>query len=257
MESRRLWVRQLLNWKRGVLCRLAYHYPSLLRFLPTIRPLAIRKYCFPDRTSARDLLVFLPGIGDCAADFEAKGLLRLVRQTDWPVDIVTVDAHYGYYADRTILDQLHRDVFLPAQAVGYRHVWLAGISLGGFGALLYTSRYPDHITGVIALAPFLGDRSVIHEISSAGGLNTWLGENATDEVRLLWHWLRGYRRSDSPSSPLMYLGFGNEDSFAEGHRLLAAALPSNQVLVVRGGHQWSVWEQLWQGFLERKLEVPD
>jgi enterochelin esterase-like enzyme len=55
----------------------------------------------------------------------------------------------------------------------------------------------------------------------------------------------------------MYLGFGNEDSFAEGHRLLAAALPSNQVLIVRGGHQWSVWQQLWQGFLERKLQVPD
>jgi pimeloyl-ACP methyl ester carboxylesterase len=39
---------------------------------------------------------------------------------------------------------------------GYGHVRAAGISLGGFGALLYASRYPEEVTGILAVAPFLG-----------------------------------------------------------------------------------------------------
>jgi pimeloyl-ACP methyl ester carboxylesterase len=198
------------------------------------------------------LLVFLPGIGDCADDFEEKGLLRLVRQTAWPVDIITVDAHYGYYADRTILEQLHQDIFAPARRKGYRHIWLVGISLGGFGALLYASRYPDNLTGVVALAPFLGERPVIREIMTAGGLIKWPEVNAADDVRLLWRWLRRHS-TGKQLLPLVYLGFGQKDIFAEAHRLLAAALPEKQVLIAQGGHHWSVWQQLWQEFLERKI----
>jgi pimeloyl-ACP methyl ester carboxylesterase len=90
---------------------------------------------------------------------------------EWPVDMVMVDAHYGYYADRTILEELHEGVFRPARTCGYRRIWIGGISLGGFGALLYASRYPEDVT----MAPFVGHPHLIDEIASAGGLSRWTG----------------------------------------------------------------------------------
>jgi len=51
----------------------------------------------------------------------------------------------------------------------------------------------------------------------------------------------------------VHLGFGSEDRFADGHRMLAAALPPEMVQVVPGGHDWPVWRQLWDNFLDTRL----
>src|SRR5215217_1899155 len=238
-------TRQIAKWKRGTLSRLTLHYPSLLRFLPTTRPLTIRRRLYSGTESQRDLLVLLPGIEDCADDFEERGFVDLVRQHQWAVDLVMVDAHYGYYADRSILTQLHQDVFLPAKTMPYRHVWLAGISLGGFGALLYASRFGDDLTGVVALAPFLGTKTVVSEITTAGGLTRWTATMTTtsDEIRSLWAWLETARQT--PTFPQLYLGFGQEDMFVEAHRILATRLPDTHVITAPGGHRWPVWQQLW------------
>ena len=41
------------------------------------------------------------------------------------------------------------------------------------------------------------------------------------------------------------------DRYAYGHRLLAAALPKERVLVTAGGHDWKAWDRLWSEFLAR------
>ena len=244
-------LHRLAKWRRIAVSRLSLHYPSFLRFLPTPRPLHIRRWPYDGPFPSRDLLVCLPGIGDEAKDFEDWGFVDLVRAHPWAADVLLVDAHYGYYADRTLLEQLHRDVILPASTSGYRSIWLAGISMGGLGALLYASHYPKDVQGVVAIAPFLGTRTLVQEIAVSGGLAQWSSTvTPSDEIQTLWRWAHS-QRTDRAPMPEIVLAFGETDSFVEGHRLLATSLPQTHVLTAPGGHRWPVWRELWRTFLQR------
>jgi pimeloyl-ACP methyl ester carboxylesterase len=202
------------------------------------------------------LLVFLPGIGDLMEDYELNGFLMAAKERRAAADLVLVDAHYGYYANRTILDRLREDVIDPAKRRGYDEIWLVGISLGGLGALLYATRNPGHITGLVLLAPFLGPSAVIEEIARAGGLKAWNPEGIADTLadddyqRPLWRWLKEHAaHSQASTRPVIHLAYGEHDRFAPAHRLLAEILPPGQVLSVRGGHDWTTWNRLWQALL--------
>jgi pimeloyl-ACP methyl ester carboxylesterase len=246
-------VRRLARWKRIALSRLSLHYPAFLRFLPTPRPLSVRAHHYNGPSPSRDLLVCLPGIDDEAKDFADRGFVDLVRAHGWPADVLLVDAHYGYYADRTVLEQLRRDVLLPASASGYRAVWLVGISMGGLGALLYASRHPSDVRGVVAIAPFLGRQTLVREISGAGGLAQWTATvDSTDEIGALWSWAHDHSRR-SPAMPEVFLAYGDTDIFADAHRLLASSLPAANVVTSLGGHRWPVWLDLWRQFLGRHV----
>jgi pimeloyl-ACP methyl ester carboxylesterase len=242
-------IRGFRRFKRNAICRLALRFPALVRWLHQPRPSLCSANNYIGPSTVRDLLVLLPGIGDSAEDFERHEFVAPVRSTEWPVDIVMVDAHYGYYVDRTVLQELHEGVFRPAKACGYRHIWIAGISLGGFGALLYASRYPEDVTGVLAMAPFLGTRDLIEEIVGAGGLARWADEGVQKEdyPRELWQWLR--RSLSERSGPKVYLAFGEQDIFAPAQRLLAASLSQQRVFIEPGEHSWPTWSRLWARFL--------
>jgi pimeloyl-ACP methyl ester carboxylesterase len=247
--SRPALIHRFRGFTRRAICRLALRLPAVARCLHTPRPFLIQRHDYCGSSTERDLLILLPGIGDSAEDFARHGFVDPVREIDWPVDMVMVDAHYGYYADRTVLKELHEGVFLPAKACGYRHIWLAGISLGGFGALLYASRYPEDVTGVFAMAPFLGRPDLIEEIARAGGLARWTDDQAQqdDYPRQVWQWLR--RSVEERSSPELYLAFGEQDTFAPAQRLLAASLSPKRVLIEPGTHSWPTWRRLWARFL--------
>jgi pimeloyl-ACP methyl ester carboxylesterase len=246
-------VHRLSKWKRIAVSRLSLHYPSLLRFLPTTRPFPIQRCPYEGPSASRDLLVCLPGIGDEAKDFEDRGFVELVRAHPWATDVLLVDAHYGYYADRSLLEQLRHEVVLPAASSGYRSIWLAGISMGGLGALLYASRYQQDVQGVVAIAPFLGTHTLVQEIAKAGGLESWTSTvDPSDEIRNVWSWI-GSRGELTPAAPDVYLAFGEQDIFVDAHRLLASSLPAAHVVSVPGGHRWPVWQELWRTFLHRHI----
>lgn len=243
-------ARRLNRIRQIVICRTALRFPRLMRWLHTPRPFVMQQHEYAGSNPVRDLLVLLPGIGDSVENFHQYGFIDPVREMDWPVDIVMVDGQYGYFANHTAL-QLHEAVFRPAKACGYRRIWLAGVSTGGFGALVYASRYPSDITGVVAMAPFLGQRGLIKEIAGAGGIIHWSNSHADDhdEARKLWCWLKSYVER-GPELPDLYLGFGEQDLFARAQHLLAAALPKDHVFTEPGDHRWPTWAHLWARFLQ-------
>jgi hypothetical protein len=51
----------------------------------------------------------------------------------------------------TLLDRLETDVTTPAKGRGYQE-------MGGLGSLLYSRMHSAEVTGVLAIAPFLGDK---------------------------------------------------------------------------------------------------
>jgi len=182
--------------------------------------------------------------------FETAQFIQAVYDAGIQADMVAVEAHYGYYAKRTVVTRLREDVIAPARAQGYAQIWLVGVSMGGLGALLYVRAYPDDITGVVALAPFLGDLDVITEIRAAGGVQHWQPATmaAGDDQRPLWQWLKTYLARPE-GGPDLYLGYGQQDRLAPAHQLLATNLPATQVFTNLGGHDWQTWRLLWQAVL--------
>jgi pimeloyl-ACP methyl ester carboxylesterase len=161
-----------------------------------------------------------------------------------------VDAHYGYYAKRTILDRLHEDIFEPAKALGYQNRWLVGISLGGFGAPLYTSRHVSDVTGVVAIAPYLGGLAILEEIAAAGGIRRWNPNTIAehDYERRVWAWLKRYERPET-QWPTLSLAYGECDTYVAAHRVLSEILAPEQVFIESGRHDWITWQKLWRNIL--------
>ncbi|MBK8239761.1 MAG: alpha/beta hydrolase [Deltaproteobacteria bacterium] len=171
--------------------------------------------------ASRTLLVLLPGRGDLGEDYARHAFVARAH-AEAGVDVITVDAHFGYYADRTLRERLHEDVLAPARS-RYENIWLLGISMGGIGALLTAEKYPDDVDGLLLIAP-LPRASPHHrggharrwpcEMAAAGRSRVGRAAVGLDEVHRHTHLPRVRHRGLR----------------CTGHVVLAAALPKDRVL---------------------------
>jgi pimeloyl-ACP methyl ester carboxylesterase len=203
--------------------------------------------------AAKCLVVFLPGAGDSAADFTKYKFVEAMRQKGLSVDLVSANATLGYYTKGLLVERLATDVIGPARAKGYQQTWLIGMSMGGMGTLLYSHDHPDEVTGVLALAPFLGDRALHDEIREAGGLAKWKGPEkaplaSSTYQREVWRWLQAVT-AKTEKGPNLYLGWGTEDDLGKAASLVSAALPEKHTFTVPGAHKWSSWKTVLDAFL--------
>ena len=219
--------------------------PSTENPIPSITSVA--------QDSPRDtLVVMLPGRGDRADNFVKANFIDIGNRQH--LDIIAVDAHFGYYKERSLIPRLHNDIIGPAKSRGYENIWILGVSMGGIGSLLYAEEHPDAISGVILLAPFLGGRGLIEDIENAGGLSAWTGEpkNFKQYEVDLWRWLKS--EITSSGGTRVVLGFGRSDPLAATYGPLVQALGSSNVFESDGGHNWRTWEPLW-GRIAADIEI--
>ncbi len=204
------------------------------------------------------LIVLLPGAYDHAHDFIGEGFVDAVRSRGIAADIALVDATIPYYRDGDIATRLDEDVLKPARARGIRHVWFAGISLGGLGSLIAANeeraRGGPGIDGLLVIAPYLGERAIVAEVAASGGLARWKPPGTIppdDHDRRIWQWLKTLTvERDDRRLPALYLGFGVDDRFVTAHRLLADAMPPDHVFTAPGGHDWPAWRDVWPRMLD-------
>lgn len=216
-------------------------------FLQSARdPLQTTAFTAPDAPRTKDLMVVLPGILDGPEDFASRGFVGYVRSRRragaLPFDVLGVNAHLGYYKNRSILDRLRSEIIAPARAAGYERIHLLGVSLGGFGSLLYLRKHPEDIASVTLVAPYLGEDDS-YSTAAAVGFST-----ASLPPENLWPWLT---RLQPASLAKLRLGYGSDDGFAELQGSLATLLPRGHVVEVSGGHDWITWSELWPTLLER------
>jgi len=194
------------------------------------------------------LLILLPGFDMHAEDFVTHGFIEAAQAYAPFVDILVAEPDLDLYLDGTIGAQLA--ALIPAKDAGcYAQTWLAGISLGCFGALLAAAP-PAAVEGLILLAPFLGTPGLIAEIDRAGGLAKWEAGviAANDHERRLLARLKHY--GGGPETwPILHLGYGKSDRFSAASRLLAALLPQDRVYEIEGAHDWPSWRLLWRRIL--------
>ena len=157
---------------------------------------------------------------------------------------------FNQVADDSILAEIHNSQVQPALTACYQQIWLAGISIGGYVAMAYADHYPDQLSGMFLLAPYPSNRMTTDEIISAGGIHAWMPAPiaAEDTERRIWFWLKNH----AGSMPI-HLGYGLDDRFAPGGMMMAQALPHANLDSLPGGHDWPVWQKLWQNFLDRQF----
>jgi pimeloyl-ACP methyl ester carboxylesterase len=212
----------------------------------TVTPVPF-KYYQSGSSPSRTLLVLLPGIHDPVDRFDEHGFIGTVQQSEQPCDLVSVDAHYGYYEAGTIVERLHNDVIIPARQAGYTDIRIAGVSMGGLGALLYAKYYGTEVNALILLGPWLGSDELIDSITAAGSVENWQPSATVAEQPLQDIWLqRKQHASTTTDFPRFYLGYGATDKFRQAQALFAGTLPDDHIFTNAGGHNWTSWKQLWK-----------
>ncbi len=199
-------------------------------------------------------LVMLPGLGDTPELFSEYGFERAVSSAAEPCDVLSVDSHFGYYRDAVLTERLEQEV-LTALRARYQRVWLVGVSLGGYGAVLTARAHPHLVDGVVLISPFLGvkqtTRPLVARVKAAGGLATFETVEARStnprrhfmEVEPVWAWLAA-RARDEPG-PKVVMVWGEEDGFAPEQRAVGEALGTKRAFAVDGGHEWDTFARAW------------
>lgn len=204
----------------------------------------------PGRVS-RTRVILIPGAYQGAADLIEAGFALAVREAQLAVDLQLVELELKHLTDRSMLSELAAQLVPQARAAGCSQLWLAGISLGGFLALLYAERYPAGCDGLLLLAPYLGNRMILTDMEQHLDARESESPELAEERRI-WRFIRERPRG----SPPLRLGFGSGDRFAAAHRLMARSLPQSAVDEVPGAHEWPVWLQLWRNFLPQLSADP-
>jgi pimeloyl-ACP methyl ester carboxylesterase len=203
-------------------------------------------------------MVLIPGAYQAPEEFLTAGFLSAIRERQLDIDIVLVAPELAHLTERVALGQLRDQVVLPARSSGCIAVWFAGLSMGGFLALLYAADHPNELDGICLIAPYLGNRMINAEIGRFRSLANWNARMADvqdelEEERRVWRYIAKHV-THPPARH--YLGFGRDDRFVMAQRLMARQLPPESVDVIDGGHEWCVWRELWNRFLDRLAATP-
>jgi len=198
---------------------------------------------------APNLLVLLPGAYIRPEDFLEQGFPEAAARQAQHLDLCFVDLDLEQISGGQALAALHEQILGPARKT-HTKIWLGGISLGGLLSLCYAADYPGQVDGLCLLAPYPGSRITTRTIAAAGGLQAWQPDAAAleDPEFRVWHWLR----SPPPQMPV-FIGYGQEDRFAEGMAQVAACFPPDCSAQVPGAHDWAAWTPLWEQFLARNF----
>jgi pimeloyl-ACP methyl ester carboxylesterase len=210
-------------------------------------PIPVKTLPAPQPGTDRPLVIVLPGRGDDLEDLEQVGIAEAVQRA-WPqADVLLAGATLGYYQYGNIAVLLHDQVIAPARQRGYREIWLAGASMGGMGALLYERIYPHDITGLVLMAPYMGDPGLTKAVSDAGGPTAWDPGPTPTQVdpdnyqRELWRVVKSWNGTPAESGRI-WLVCSDEDRFIDAARLMAPLLPPGHFILGHGGHEWPVWD---------------
>jgi pimeloyl-ACP methyl ester carboxylesterase len=238
-----------------VVCLCLISGMSCATFFSTPIPMRVIHHQNKRAPGHNTLMVFLPGNPSYPDDFSKEQFVFILHDAYPDIDSVAVDASLGYYIKEMLPERLLEDVIKPAHAMGYKKVWITGISMGGAGALWYIQKYPASVQGILLLAPFLGDEKIIDEIVNAGGLKKWepsLPLKRKDYQRAQMLWLK---QNINPGAklPFIFLGFGESDRFQQSNMLLADLLPPKQVLMIPGDHDWQTWSTIFKKFIHDRI----
>jgi len=188
-----------------------------------------------------------------------RGVIIVTPEGDdgWYTDSIAVPNHnYESY----IIKELILEVDKKFRTIADRdHRAIAGLSMGGYGALKFGMKYPDRFVLAGSFSGAIGLASITEkEFPGAIGksIDTIFGPAGTD-----------LRKSNDPfaiirtatpekikSLPFLYLDCGTEDFLFQNNRDFVALLLEKRVRheyrQLPGAHDWTYWDKQVKQFLE-------
>jgi len=184
--------------------------------------------------------------------FEEEDFFNNIKNYAPGFDVMTVDADIAYYMQGSLISELHQHVFPAAKQQGYRNIVLGGISLGGYGSIWFNHEHAQEIKGLLLIAPYLGEPEIISEINTYSSVSHWRKHHSLapdDFSSRVWYWIDDdidLKRNNT------LLAIGEKDKMLPAARILAKYLPTEQIVIGSGGHNWYGWRKLWHGLLADK-----
>ncbi|MGB0495814.1 MAG: alpha/beta hydrolase-fold protein [Kangiellaceae bacterium] len=215
---------------------------------PTTVPITNIKYASATNQTAH-LVIFLIGIGDNISAFERAGFFK--RKAKFKFDSIVVDSHFGFYKNHSISTRIFEDI-LKSSRSKYKKITLLGISLGGYGAIKTASDYPTYVDNIILVAPFLGSQGIAKMQARHQSYETWRPTENTELGYFEDSWNLLYKLLKIEKIPLT-LAYGKEDKFAMQSNQLAKYLNQENVVKVKGKHNWQTWLKIWTKLLTLKI----
>jgi S-formylglutathione hydrolase FrmB len=208
------------------------------------------------------VVYLLHGNGGTLNDWVNQGGIRetadaLIANGDIPPAVIVMpDAGTSWYVDRkenmktAVIDNLIPDVESNFNVLTNRDGrFVAGLSMGGYGAMRFALKYPELFAAAGLLSPAIYDPEP-PETSAARRVGVF---GASDYDPLVWKELShpslwdAYLEKQMPVP--MYINSGDDDQFlielevAEFYSLLRANGQPAELRIVDGGHTWSVWKR--------------
>lgn len=217
------------------------------------------------------ILYLLHGYGGDEANWLYYGEMNLIadRLTAegriQPTIIVSPNADNGWYVNRADgsddYEKMFIEEFIPHIERTYRTIGdksaraVGGLSMGGYGALLYSFRHPDMFSVCIALsAAVLTDEELLERFSGKGNGFEMMEIYGCRKDRLSSHWHEHSILEIVPGIPdsrkravALYLDCGDDDFLYRGnstlHMLLRDCGIPHEYRVRDGGHSWTYWRR--------------
>jgi S-formylglutathione hydrolase FrmB len=182
-----------------------------------------------------------------------------------PMIIVMPDAGTSWYINNYNGKQSYEDFFfkefIPTIETEYRiktkkqYRGVAGLSMGGYGTLVYSIKHPDMFSAAAALSAAVrsdDDFMAITEARWKEAYSNVIGPNLNGKERLNATWkansvlgLVQSKSADDLKNVRLWLDCGDDDALSKGNILLHIALTEKKVphefRIRDGAHTWTYW----------------
>jgi len=180
--------------------------------------------------------------------------------------VITPEGHDGWYTDSAtvpadkyesyIMKELLPDVDSRFRTIGDRRArGIAGLSMGGYGALKFGLKYPDKFKFVASISGAFdaAARSDEHPGFASDILKPSVmavfgpARSRTRQENDLHQLARNLSPANVATLPYIYLSCGTEDGFLDTNRDLDGVLLSKKIphefRELPGGHDWGFWDR--------------
>jgi S-formylglutathione hydrolase FrmB len=199
---------------------------------------------------------------------EKSSIADYVKDKD--VIVVTPEGEDGWYTDSQAKDQDKYESYIVKELIPevdskYRtgtsrdSRWIAGLSMGGYGAIKFGLKYPDMFSVVGSFSGAIG-AATITEQSFPGSIGKSIDaifgppDGVIRRNNDLFDIIRRAMPEKIKAYPFIYLDCGTEDFLFQNNRDFVALLVEKKVAhefrQLPGGHTWKYWDQQVKEFIQ-------
>lgn len=231
----------------------------------------------PETSDPAPVLYLLHGWGGDHRDWTSKTRIdEYVKGTD--LLVVMPDAHNSFYHDNASDSTKLYERWIASELPEYIEAKysvdegkraVAGLSMGGYGAMMIALNHPDRYSFAAGLSSAIsgihvGGTEVSPNFARITQRFDLIKGSADHPNRARYDFLTRIAAQDPATAPYIYLVHGIQDGYTDflpGHRRFTDAFRAKNLRYeyheVPGAHNWVFWDEHIQGVLMRMWEIID